>query len=139
LLTTYFLKCIAEDIFKHNETSTIPYDLFIGLSSTTPSVDGTGVTEPLSTTGYARVEIDNSNLIFDEADDSGVVSNHTHIYFPESVLPWDGITHYIVYDAANGGNLLMYGELNDVINVPIRTVLSIPAGTLQISAGNGGL
>jgi len=66
LLTTYFLNCIAQEIFGHPETSKIPYDYYIALSSTEPKLDGSGVTEPSIDTGYQRVRIDNSHLFFGE-------------------------------------------------------------------------
>lgn len=137
MLTTYFLKCVAEDIFKHQETSTIPYDFYLALSSTAPALDGTGVTEPASDTGYARIRIDNSILMFGEADDSATVANHTKVYFPESIKPWSGITHYAIFDAEEDGNLLMYGALNETMDIPIKTMVSVPLGTLKIKAENG--
>lgn len=136
MITTYFLKCIAEDIFKHQETSTIPYDFYLALSTTEPAIDGTGVTEPTKETGYARVQIDNSNLIFNEADNDAAVTNHSMIYFPESIQPWFGITHYAIFDAEEDGELLIYGALNETINVPIKTIISIPVDALKIMVKN---
>lgn len=136
MLTTYFLKCIGEDIFKHQETSTIPFTLYLGLSSTPPTIAGDNVTEPASSTGYARVQFDNSNLIFNEATDDNIVSNYTKIYFPESILPWGDISHYVIFDDDVEGNLLMFGQLNETITVPIKTMVSVPIGLLSIIAQN---
>lgn len=138
MITTYFLKCISEDIFKHQEMSTIPYEFYLALSSTEPAIDGTGVTEPTTDTGYARAKIDNSILIFGEADDNATVSNHTRIHFPESIKPWPGMTHYAIFDDETDGNLLIYGKLDRTMDVPIKTMISIPIGTLKISTENGG-
>lgn len=135
MITTYFLKSISEDIFKHQETSVIPFEYYMGLSSTAPSLDGTNATEP-SDPAYARVKIINSEEIFADADSSGVVSNHTAIYFPESTQPWSGITHYTIYDGETGGNLLIYGELNQEMNIPIKTIIGVPIGELKIKALN---
>lgn len=136
MLTTYFLKCIAEDIFKHQEMSTIPYELYIALSSTEPAIDGTGVTEPEAETGYARVYLDNSNLIFNTANEENIVTNHTKIYFPESILPWENIKYYAIFDAAEEGNLLMYGTFSESLYVPIKTIVSIPVDALSINVKN---
>ena len=136
MLTTYFLKCIAEDIFKHQETSTIPYEFYIGLSSTKPNLDGTGVREPNSNTGYARVYVDNSNLIFNTANDDASVGNHSKIYFPESILPWTNLKYYVIFDDEKDGNLLMYGEFAIPLYVPIKTIVSIPVDALRISVKN---
>ena len=137
MITTYFLNCISEDIFKHQETSTIPYDFYLALSSTEPNIAGENVTEPSLDTGYARVQIDNSNEVFNEQVDSdGNITNHSKIYFQESIKPWEGITHYAIFDEPVGGNLLIYGALNKTLNVPIKTIVSIPIDTLKISATN---
>ena len=137
MITTYFLNCISEDIFKHQETSTIPYDFYLALSSTEPNIAGENVTEPVSDTGYARVQIDNSNEVFnEEVDGDGNITNHRKLYFPESIKPWENITHYAIFDEPIDGNLLMYGALNETVNVPIKTILSIPIGELKISASN---
>lgn len=136
LITTYFLKRISEDIFKHQEMSTIPYDFYLALSSTAPNLNGTGVTEPAPDTGYSRVKLDNSILTFGEADNTNKVSNHTKVFFPESVKPWSGITHYAIFDTPSGGNLLMYGALNETMNIPIKTIVSLPVDSLSVTTEN---
>ena len=73
MITTYFLKSIAEDICKHQQTQVVPYVYYLGLSTTAPNLDGTGVTEPASDTGYARVAMLNDENIFANADDNGKV------------------------------------------------------------------
>ena len=127
MITTYFLKSITEDICKHQQTQVVPYVYYVGLSTTAPDLDGTGVTEPTSDTGYARVAALNDENIFANADDDGKVKNHTAIYFPESIKPWEGITE---------GNLLMYGALDKTMDVPIKTIISIPIEGWSIQAKN---
>lgn len=136
MITTYFLKCIAEDIFKHQEMSTIPYEFYIALSSTEPNADSGNITEPSADTGYTRAFLDNSNLTFNLANDDNVVLNHTKIYFPETLTPWENIGYYAIFDSPEDGNLLIYGALEEVITVPIKTIVSIPANTLSISIKN---
>lgn len=136
MLTTHFLKCVAEDIFKHQEMSTIPFEFYLALSSTEPSIDGLNVTEPLSDTGYSRAYLDNSNLIFNVANEENIVTNHTKIYFPESILPWENIKYYAIFDSEEDGNLLMYGSFNETLHIPIKTIASIPIGALKILVKN---
>ena len=51
---------IADTLFGRTGT-TIPATYWIGLSTTTPNVDGTGITEvPTAGTGYARVQLPNN-------------------------------------------------------------------------------
>lgn len=136
MVTNFFLASIAEDICKHQDTQTVPYTYYYGLSSSTPQLDGTGVTEPTADTGYTRVAVSNDENYFSDSDDNGGVKNHTAIYFPESIKPWNGLTHYVVFDAPEGGNLLMYGEFDETMNVPIKTIISIPINEWCIKASN---
>lgn len=136
MITTYFLSSIAEDICKHQRTQVVPYVYYLGLSTTTPNLDGTGVTEIAADTGYARVAILNDENIFANADEGGKVKNHTAVYFPESIKPWEGITHYVVFDSPTDGNLLMYGALNETMDVPIKTIISIPIEGWSMQAKN---
>ena len=53
--TTYFLNCGAGNLFHTTENPAIPAQYYIGLSSTTPAVDGSGVKEPSSDAGYNRL------------------------------------------------------------------------------------
>lgn len=138
MITKYFLKSIGEDIYKHQEDQRVPHSYYIGLSSSAPNDDGSGIIEPAPTTGYARIEISNDELTFGEADENNVISNHRPLYFPESKEPWGQITHYVIFDELTGGNLLMYGELNESVNIPIKTMLSIPTGKMQITVVNAG-
>ena len=116
--------------------STIPYELYVALSSTEPAIDGTGVTEPLPETGYTRAYIDNSNLVFNTANEQNAVTNHCKIYFPESILPWNDIKYYAIFDESENGNLLMYGTLSKTLNIPIKTIVSIPVDAFSISLKN---
>ena len=136
MVTDYFLKSISEDIFKHQITQVVPYEFYLGLSSTAPSTDGSGVTEPTDE-AYHRARIVNSEETLSTADSStGIVLNHTAVYLPESTEPWPGLTHYVIYDSETNGNLLMYGPLNATMNVPIKTIVGIPVGDLKIKTSN---
>lgn len=137
MITTYFLKHIGENIFKHQDVSDIPNEYYIGLSSTAPQLDGTGVTEPTFDSGYSRVKISNDENTFSDADDTNTVYNYNFIYFPESILPWGTLTHYVIFDSEIDGNLLMYGEFNTPMVVPKKTVIYIPNNGLSLVVDNG--
>lgn len=49
--TTYFLNCVAGNLFHTKESPTIPAQYYIGLSSSTPAIDGSGVNEPSTDAG----------------------------------------------------------------------------------------
>ena len=59
MTSTYFLNCIMGNVFMTKLSPTLPKKVYLGLSSTAPQVDGTGVSEPLASAGYQRVELTN--------------------------------------------------------------------------------
>lgn len=128
--TTYFLNCVAGNIFKSTNAEALPTNLYIGLSTTEPMADGTNVSEP-SDSVYSRVQLVNMS---DPAD--GVVTNGSAISFNESAASWGTITHYVICDASTGGNVLMYGPLTVSRTVEAATVMTIREGQLKLSALN---
>jgi hypothetical protein len=106
----------------------IPTTYYVGLSTTEPSIDGTGATEPGSSTGYARVKLTDLST-----PANGVVTNSSTLDFPESTGSWGTITHYVIYNALTGGTLLMYGKINPSRAVEEGTTISVKKSSLKIS------
>ena len=106
----------------------------IALSTTDPTEDGSGITEP-SGGGYARASVTNNSTNFPAAS-SGTKSNGTAITFPTATATWGTLSHWALYD---GGVLKIYGELDDGAGTPTtREVLtgddfSFPIGQLRIT------
>lgn len=109
----------------------MPDPVYIGLMTTAPSDDGTGVVEPIGN-GYARVSVDN-NLTEWPAAVSGSKSNANNVTFPSATGAWGTITHFGIFDAISGGNLLAYGALNTPRNVLTSDVFRFLAGDLTVS------
>lgn len=129
--TTYFLNLVAANLYCGQNSPAIPNAYYVGLSTTEPMLDGSNVSEPSLSNGYSRV------LLADLSDPaSGVVTNASIVRFPESTGSWGKITHYVVYDGATGGNLLMYGTLPSARTIETETEVIIKAGYLKLSAQN---
>ena len=131
--TNYFLNCMAGNVFQTKTNPAIPTAYYIGLSTTAPTVDGTGVNEPSTDAGYARIQL---TSLSEPAD--GVVTNTLAINFDESTASWGNITHFVIFDssAADSGNLLMYGELSTPRSVEAATIMTIKEGYLKLSVQN---
>ena len=54
MTTTYFLNLAAGNIYRTKETPAIPTEYWIGLSTTAPNLNGTNVSEPVGSAGYAE-------------------------------------------------------------------------------------
>lgn len=128
--TNYFLDCVAGGVFQ-SPSASLPNEFYIGLSTTTPSADGTGVTEPSSSAGYKRIK-----LLSISEPAGGVVSNSSSITFDESTASWGVVTHFVIFDALSGGNLLIFGELSSPRTVEADTIMAIKEGYLKLSVQN---
>lgn len=124
--------------------STYGSTIFVGLSSTEPNEDGSGITEP-SGNGYQRVLIGAANQSLtqkfgDPVD--GVITNNADIYFPESSGSWgDALTHFFFatsQDGVDASNILAFDELQeDGVASPVnvttdKTVVMFRKGQLRI-------
>lgn len=110
---------------------------YIGLSTSTPDQDGTGVTEP-GGGSYARVSMTNNTTNWvatspQPSDGSYQIENGTTIQFPDATASWGTITHFVIYDAATNGNLLAFGALDSAKDVVAEDSASFPPGSLKIS------
>ena len=129
--TTYFLNQVMGNLFKTKETPALPSEYYIGLSSTAPNISGGNVTEPLSNSGYKRVKLEN---LSEPAD--GVITNEQAISFDESTANWVTMSHFVIYDALEAGNLLMYDTLSTPRNVEAATIVTIKANSLTLTLSN---
>lgn len=129
--TTHFLNRVAGNLFRTETSPAIPTEYYIGLSTTEPTMSGTNVSEPASGAGYRRVLLNNLST-----PTNGVVTNTANINFEESTASWGTITHFVIYDAEIGGNLLMYGALSTPRVVEAATVMTIRQDYLRLTAQN---
>lgn len=127
MLTTNFKNLIMDTIF-HGNTSvgSIPSAYYLGLSTTTPSVNGSGVTEPSSSAGYARVLV--SSL---SASSNGTVSNSSIIEFNKSTGSWGTVTHAVLFDG--DGNVCWSSPLSSSQTVSADNTLIFSVGELQFT------
>lgn len=129
--TTYFLNCVAGNLFRTKNSPAIPAEYYIGLSTTTPNINGTNVTEPAASAGYARVKLD---MLGEPV--AGVVTNGANIDFNESTVSWGTVTNFVIFDALTGGNLLQYGPISTPRSVEAGTIMTIKSGYLNLSVQN---
>lgn len=114
--------------------------VYVGLKTADPLDDNSGGTEPtIGTDGYARVAVSRATGSWAApADNAGAqrTSNSAAITFPASTGAWasgSSLTHFILMDAATGGNMLYSGALTNSRVVDATGItLSFAAGTLTI-------
>lgn len=131
MTTTHFLDRIMGNVFRTQTSPGIPSKVYLGLSSTPPDVDGSGVTEPSAAAGYQRVELTSLDV-----PNNGVITNKEEISFPESSDDWGTMTHFVLYDAAVNGNLLMYNVLSQARTIETATIVMVKTGSLKLTLAN---
>jgi hypothetical protein len=117
-----------------NTAYTVPSTLYLGLSTTTVSISGTGYTEPVAG-AYARVAIVNNKSNFTVAA-SGSLTNNTSITFTESTASWGTITYVFIADALTSGNVLYFEALPTAKTVQTATTVLFSVGAITISMSN---
>lgn len=106
--------------------------LYVGLSTTAPAEDGTGVTEPAGG-GYARVATAAADWSTATAADPSVVTNANAVTFPQASGAWGTLTHFVLYDAASAGNVLGSAALTASKSPTSGDEAAFASGSLSVS------
>lgn len=112
-------RAIADSQFGGGSTTWAPTTWHVGLSTTTPSTDGTGFTEPVGGS-YARSAQTNNATNFPAASTSGgttTKANGTVFAFPTPTGNWGLITHFGFFTASSGGQPEYWFKLDAAITV----------------------
>ena len=122
---------------------TKPAALHVALFTAAPSDTGGGT--EVSGGSYARVQRDPSDTNWtatqggttgDSSGTGGATDNAAAITFPAPTANWGLVTHWGIFDAASGGNLLIYGALT--VSKTINNGDAAPAfstGELDVAIG----
>ena len=102
-----------------------PTNVYLALFTSDPTDANTGT--EVSGGGYERQKV-----TFGTAS-GGTVTNTKDVVFPETTAAWGTVTHFGLYDAATGGNLLFHGALPYSVDVEASQQIVIRAGNLSVS------
>lgn len=91
---------------------TSPATLYLGISTSTTTAAGGGITEPVAM-AYARITFTNNKTSWAVASGSapGIVTNAIVFTFAQATGNWGIITDFFISDAITAGNILVYGTL----------------------------
>lgn len=136
-MSDYLENKLVDHLFRTG-TFAKPTVIAVGLFTASPA-DAGGGTE-VTGGSYARAQQNPSdtNWTATQGGTSGVSSgstgnttNATVINFPTPSAGWGLVTHFGIYDAASGGNLIMFGSLGTPKTINTGDAVSYPVGTLQ--------
>lgn len=131
---------IVDQLFRGQAAPTTT-TLYIGLLTAAPSDSGGGT--EVTGGSYARVAVTSSlaNWAGTQSAGSttassgtgGQTSNNVAITFPTPSANWGTVTHFGIYDAASGGNLLFWGALTISKTINQADTVTFPAASLSIT------
>lgn len=97
-----------------------------------PKDDGTLIREP-SAGSYARVQANAWNNPADDGAGKSQCTNNGDVSFAQATgSAWGLVTHFAIYDASTGGNVLAIGELDDELDVVLNATLVFPSTNLKV-------
>jgi len=121
-----------------------PANLYIGLFTTNPT-DGTSGTE-VTGNAYARVAVASSlaNWAGTQAalstvassGTSGTTSNNGVLSFPTPSASWGTVNGMAIFDAASGGNMLIWSGLTQSKLINSGDSVTFPASSLSFQIDN---
>lgn len=112
-----------------------PGTVYAGLFTAAPSDSGGGT--EVTGGSYARVSITNDATSFPAAATDGGVTTKTNgidIQFPQATAAWGTVTHWGLFDASSGGNLLLHGALSASRSVQSGDAPRWLAGAMSFAA-----
>ena len=109
--------------------SYMPPVIYVGLSTTDPTDDASGLAEP-SGNSYARVATSGADW---NTASGGTIDNANDISFPQASGSWGTLTHFALFDAASGGNMLAHGALSISKTISSGDTAKFSAGDLDVS------
>lgn len=130
-ISDYLENALLDHILKNTAFSQ-PAHIYVALSTADPLDTGAGLTEPGN--GYARVQHDTWDAAVSRA-----IANTGAIEFPEATGSWGEITHFAIFDALAGGNMLAHGDLSVSKTIGAGDNASFAAGDIDISFNSGGI
>ena len=106
-----------------------PSTIYVALSTADPLDDASGFAEPTGN-AYARVETSASDW---NTASGGSLDNANNIIFPKATGSWGTITHFALFDAATGGNMLAHGALSQSKAIDSSYTAIFDPGDLNIN------
>lgn len=139
-MSDYLENKLIDQLFRGQAAPTTT-NLYVGLLTAAPS-DAGGGTE-VSGGSYARVTVASSlanwagtqsaGSTVASSGTGGQTSNNAAITFPTPSATWGTVTHFGIYDASSGGNLLFWGALTISKTINQADTVTFPAASLSIT------
>lgn len=130
MISTYLSDKLLDHVF--GATSyTAPSTVYIALFTTMPDAGGSGAVE-VAGGSYGRVSVTNDPTNWPDASLRQKV-NANDIEFIQATDDWGDVVGAGVYDDLSAGNLLVFGQFDDPIEVLLNDKVSFNTSVFQVS------
>ena len=139
-MSDYLENKLVDQLFR-GQTAPTTTTLYVALLTAAPSDSGGGT--EVTGGSYARVAVTSSlanwagtqsaGSTVASSGTGGQTSNNAAITFPTPSATWGTVTHFGIYDAASGGNLLFWGALTISKTINQSDTVTFPAASLSIT------
>lgn len=129
-----YLQGIIAGYVRGSDFPAPPTSLEIALSASDPLADGSGLTEPAASDGYARQTVTLDPSVATVGAGVSAFNNAPVVFGPVVNNAWPTVTHVAIFD--NSGNMLMHGELNVQRTSPVGDELPMAVNALQIQTAS---
>lgn len=133
-----FVDAVEASLLDHyfgKATLTAPANLFVALSTTTPTDAAGNFTEPVGN-GYARVSTAPADWNAASGTAPTVIDNASVITFPEATGSWGTVTHFGLFTASTGGTPVVWGALRTSRAVDSGQTPRFAAGECDVFLGD---
>jgi len=103
--------------------------IYVGLSTADPTDTGGGLAEP-SGNGYTRVTTAAGDWT---VSSGGAISNANALTFPQATGSWGTVSHFALFDASSGGNMLAHGSLGTPQAIVAGNTPEFAVGDLDVT------
>ncbi len=124
---------VLDGLLGDNHIASVPDVMYMGLFTEVPTDGGGGIEVASTGNNYYRAMVLNDSDNWPDAAGS-VKSNGQIVQFPNALDPWGTIVAWALFDALEGGNLVVYGELDMQRVINSGTAPYFEVGDLTITA-----
>ena len=139
-MSDYLENKMVDQLFR-GQTAPTTSTLYVALLTAAPSDSGGGT--EVSGGAYARVAVTSSLTNWSGTQSAGSTtassgtggqtSNNIATTFPTPSSTWGTATHFGIYDASTGGNLLFHGALSIAKTINESDTVTFPVRTLSVT------
>lgn len=139
-MSDYLENKLVDQIFRA-QAFAFPATLYVGLLTAAPSDTGGGTEVTGGSYGRATVGASLANFsgtqgagtTIASSGTGGQTSNNGTITFATPTAGWGAVTHFGIYDAVSGGNLLFWGALTIAKTINQGDTVTFPAASLSVT------